>query len=132
MSMRDEMFNSLKMYFPHIARRAVEWKEDGFGDLFIRIDDGSCWLYNDFENTLGKLPSDSNRLTEQECRKEFGRRLRRLMWRNGISQAELSDKTGISVPVLSNYITGKNTPSFYKVDKIAKAIGCSVDELRYI
>jgi transcriptional regulator with XRE-family HTH domain len=49
----------------------------------------------------------------------------------GISQCELSERTGITQPSISDYMNGKKLPSFYTVDKIAKALGCSVDAFRY-
>ena len=54
-----------------------------------------------------------------------------MMYIKGITQSELSNCTDIPQYLISDYIRGKRTPSFYNVDKIAKALDCSVDELRY-
>ena len=62
---------------------------------------------------------------------EFRQRLRRLMTRQGVSQLELSELTGIPQSTISNYLTGKFLPGFYNMDKIAKALKCSIDEFRY-
>ena len=130
--MEKRLFESFKLYFPPFARRTVKYAAENQFDLIVTLDDGMVLLYDDSENTIRTLPSDSNNMEEDDFRAEFASRLRKRMYRTGISQLELSERTGIPVPMISNYMTGKNTPSFYKVDKIAKALGCSVDVLRYI
>ena len=70
-------------------------------------------------------------MSEQQCREEFSIRLKRLMYRQGVTQKELSEETGISEMTISNYMNGKRTPSFYNVDKISKALKCSIDIFRY-
>ena len=47
----------------------------------------------------------------------------------GITQVRLSELTGISQQLLSLYTQGKSLPSAQKVSSIAKAIGCSVNDL---
>jgi transcriptional regulator with XRE-family HTH domain len=71
-------------------------------------------------------------MTEETYRKEFGIRLRRLLRMKGMTQSDLADAIGITNAGLSGYINGKHTPSFYMVNKIARVLKCSVDELRYI
>jgi transcriptional regulator with XRE-family HTH domain len=53
------------------------------------------------------------------------------MYLKGVNQQYLSDATGITAVTLSNYMRGKVTPNFYNVDKIAKALDCSIEEFRY-
>ena len=47
----------------------------------------------------------------------------------GMTQDNLSKLTGIGQPLLSLYTQGKSLPSAQKVSAIAKAIGCSVNDL---
>jgi DNA-binding Xre family transcriptional regulator len=88
-------------------------------------------LYDDVTRSYRKLPTDSDELTEDECRREFGIRLNKILIRKNITQIELSEMTGINRSILNGYITGKHSPSFYNVDRIAKALDCSVDDFRY-
>lgn len=81
--------------------------------------------------TIRKLPRDSNNMSEEEYRIEFSMRLKKIMYRKGWTQDDLSEATGITQAMISRYISRKATPSFYNVDKIAKALGCSTDEFRY-
>lgn len=100
-------------------------------DVYLHMKDGSTVLYYDFDRSFRTLPKSKNDMTEDQCQLEFSYRLYRIMQRKHITQQELADRTGIAQPQISAYITGKRMPSFYNVDKIAKALGCSVDELRY-
>ena len=77
------------------------------------------------------MPKDISNMSEDECKTEFSWRLRSRMQRKRVTQQDLSDMTGISQSCISGYLNGTNMPSFYKADKIAKALGCSVDDFRY-
>lgn len=123
---------NLKKYFPFLAGDATRFIKDGPHLLIVELKDDTYVLYNDLEKTFRNLPRNGEDLSEEEFRREFGYRLNKLMLFNGISQTELSNRTGITQSRISGYINGKVTPSFYKVDKIAKAIGCSTDDLRYV
>lgn len=130
--MSNMLFDDFNLHFPNIASSAVKHYEHGKTELIVKLLDGSSVSYDYINKTIRNLPSDSRKLTVHECRKEFGIRLNNIMYSKGITQEDLSNETGIPQSMISNYITGKTSPSFYKVDKIAKALECSVDELRYI
>ena len=130
--MKERFFNNFKLYFPLVSELVTSFKQTGLFDLTIKLNDGTSVIYDDTEHTMRNLPRDCNNMTEDECRREFGLRLRKLMHVKNISQSELSEKTGISNVTISNYLNFKATPSFYNADRIAKAIGCSIEELRYI
>lgn len=129
--MYEVLYENFKRCFPSEAREVEEWRPAGMFELFIKLRDGRKYLYDENENAIRRLPNDPNSLSEDECRNEFGRRLYRIMWLKGVTQLELSQMTGISQSIISGYMTGKHTPSFYNVDKIAKALNLSMDELRY-
>lgn len=129
--MNDTIYDNLQMYFPFVINEADRIVENGNWELIAYLKDGTVFSYNDYLKTLRKLPNDSKNMTETECRNEFGIRLKRFMERKGITQLELSNMTGISAPMICKYITGKASPSFYNVDKIAKALNCSIEEFRY-
>ena len=130
--MKPMILDSFECYFPYVAENVQEYKENGLFELIVRLKDGSVYSYDDMEHTIRKLPLDSDAMTEQECRKEFGVRLRKVMELKGVTQLELSEKTGINKVTISRYITGRMSPSFYAVDKIAKALNCTIEDLRYI
>lgn len=123
---------NFELHFPQIAKSIVAYTNNGFGELLIKLEDGSSILYDDIDHTIRQLPSNPNKLTKNECAIEFGIRLQKLMNRKHITQCELSECTGIAQPVISNYANGLTLPTFYNIDKIAKALNCSMDEFRYI
>ena len=129
--MDEILLTNFKKQFPCFADHAVEYRKKGPFALVVKLDDGHVISYYDTEQGIRRLPSDDSRLTEEECREEFGIRLYRLMYNKGITQPELSEMTGITQSNISNYINGRKTPSFYTVDKIARALDCSIEELRY-
>lgn len=124
--------DNFKLYFPCVAEKAVGYRPSYEGSIIVDLNDGGSVLYDDLAHTIRVVPRDSNKLSEKECATEFARRLRRLMNLNDITQGELSVRTGVSVAMLSRYMNGKSIPSFWAVDRIAKALGCSADEFRYI
>lgn len=128
--MQDNIIHNFERQFPSIAAN-VEDCEIFDREMVLRMNDGTYMLYDDDAKTIRNLPKDSRAMTEDECRNEFGARLYKIMWSKGITQQELSDMTGIPRVTISYYMTGRSTPSFYKVDQIAKALGCSTDDFRY-
>ena len=130
--MSNRLMNNFKRYYPGFYEETIEIREKIFYEIIAELKDGCRILYDDLEHTFRILPKDCNNMTEEECKLEFGKSLYKIMLRKNITEKKLSEMTGISQPRLSNYISGKTSPSFYKVDKIAKALNCSIDELRYI
>lgn len=128
--MISQIYRNFEMYFPWIAKDVVSSYESGMV-LFVTLSDGSRMAYDEIYNSIRQLPKDSNNLTEEECRREFANRLRSIMITKGFNQQRLSETTGIRQHVLSGYMTGRNMPNFYNLDKIAKALRCSLDDFSY-
>ena len=129
--MANYIFENMQSYYPFLSERMVSYKKVGPYELIVKTNDGETILYDDVNHSIRRLPRDSNNMTEQEVSVEFRQRLRRLMTQQGVSQLELSELTGIPQSTISNYLTGKFLPGFYNIDKIAKALKCSIDEFRY-
>lgn len=127
----DKLYENFKTHFPYIAQTVKGWYRSGRYEVTAALTNGDRVLYDDYEKTIRTLPRDRNGLTEKECREEFSKRLCKIMRRLRVSQTDLSTLTGIAQPALSRYINGVSMPSFYNVDKIAKALDCSMDDLRY-
>ena len=120
------------MYFPTDAKHAIEYiRLPTMYELIVKLDNGDVVLYDDLEHTARYLPRNNKTMSEEVFKKEFGLRLHKLMFRKGLTQSMLSKLTGISQVQLSDYITGRHMPSFYKVYKIAIALDCDIDELTY-
>lgn len=127
----DDMFDRFKMNFPCIAKQVVSYEIHG-RELLAYLDDGSRVSYYPLEQTIRTLPKDAQHMSEVECRREFGVRLRRLLVLKSMTQEDLSKMTGIRRASISDYVMGRVSPSFYNADKIAKALGVSLEEFRYL
>ena len=129
--MSERLFESFKLYYPSFAKKTVEYRTFGPDILIAKLSDGDTIRFDDMEHTFQRIPYSSDNMTEENCRYEFSIRLRRIMVYKAISQAELAEKIGVSQVAISNYLTGKRTPNLYVLDKIAKALDCSLDEFTY-
>lgn len=127
----NNTYRKLAYRFPHLVERAIDICNYYVWETKITLDNGEVYLYDEGTESVRRLPDNPDNLNEYEFMCEFGIRLRNVMRRKGIDQRYLSEKTGISQPQLSRYATGKNTPSIYVVNRLAKALGCNVDELVY-
>lgn len=130
--MINAILDHFKMHYPLEYERITEYTYNGRFSVTAKLNDGKTVMYNDNGNLIRTLPSDKNRMTEEECRREFAFRLRDLLKDKNVSQLELSEMTGIPRPMINGYINGRITPSIYKADLIARALGCSLDEMRYL
>lgn len=55
--------------------------------------------------------------------------IKEIRQRLNLSQADLAARLGVSVPTVSRYETGERSPDLETAAKIAKALGCKVDDL---
>lgn len=101
-------------------------------EMEVKLIDGRAYIFDGYHQTLRQLPKNSKYLTKDEFRIEFAYRLRKVMAVKKVSQVELSHATDIQITDINRYVNGKAVPTFYNVDKIAKALDVSVDEFRYI
>lgn len=130
--MDEQVIKNFKMYFSGLAKLMTAVRSRGYDEYVVYLNDNTSVIYDDFDHTIRRTPVNSRHMTEEECKREFSNRLRLIMYRKGITQLQLSKMTGIHQTMLSNYMSGKNMPSFYRVDLIAKALDCTMDDLRYI
>lgn len=129
--MHDSAFEDYALYFPQFAERTIRSRVLPGGDLEVELNDGLRLYYSPLYQTIRRLPDNPNKLSEDESKHEFGYRLKRVLTRKNIRQSDLAKMTGLRQSQISDYVSGKRSPSFYIVDRIAKAIGCSTDEFRY-
>ena len=61
--------------------------------------------------------------------KALGNNIALWMGKRGLTQRELAEKTGTTTVSISRYITGNRVPSGPKLYQIAKALGCTADDI---
>jgi len=67
------------------------------------------------------------KITKRDRR--FGRKIRRLRKKAGLTQEQLAEKMGLSIPSIGYIEMGKHFPKPKNLYKIAKALGVKVGEL---
>lgn len=118
--------------FPKTSKNAVACRLTDWNELLVTLNDDSVVIYDDYTKTCRLMPKDFSKMTELEFRTEFSKRLKSIMEKLHISQKDLAEKTDINQITISNYTTGKSTPGFYNVYKIASVLHCSVEDFLYL
>lgn len=128
----DYMIANCEAFYPFLLDDAIMTADIGHDELLIETRDGDRYIYDDLDKTFRKVSKDSNDVTEEEFRREFGYRLQTIMFRRGLTQDELSERSGVSRASISSYMRGKSSPTFYTLRKLARAMGCSIEDFSYI
>lgn len=128
----DEYMHQVYLYFPDLLGEVVHVREYVQFMLLLETNTKYDYFYNITNNVLIPIPKDDKNLDKESFRRIFGVLLRRALECSGLTQEELSEKTGIPQPNISDYLYGKHFPSFYQIDKMAKAMNCSVEDMRYV
>lgn len=113
-----------------------EMKFTGRNELTVFLKNGEIikqdTLNNQYLHIVQRPYPDEDVLNENQYRSELSYALNVRLSGKFMSQKDLSERTGISEPMISMYLRGKTTPSSYNLAKIARALECSVEELIYI
>jgi DNA-binding Xre family transcriptional regulator len=128
----DKIFERFKNDYTIISAKVVSYHMDDRYTLAMKLDDGDIYLWDEHERTLRRIPSNYETMTDEQYKIEIGRRLNKMLFRKSISQEKLSEMTGIAQPQISRYVSGKTMPNFRALDRIARALHVSLDELRYV
>lgn len=125
------MLENFKLYFPLQYKQMVYHEPIGFNCLEIKLMTDEVVIYDDFNKSIRGLPCDGGAMSEEEVRREFGYRLRRIMEHKHITQIDLSERTGIAQCYISGYVNGRHTPSLYIMGKLARALRCDINDFIY-
>ena len=127
----EYLINNFKLHFPSDGNKLLYYEPIGYDCLEIILDSGEVLIYDDHNKSVRTLPRNSEEMTEEEFRREFGYRLRRIMEYKGVIQSVLSERTNIPQYLISEYINGKRTPSSYTLNKLSIGLKCKMDDLMY-
>ena len=130
--MWEDVLAGFEFSYPELYKRIVDWYPSGCMEITVKLDDGRKKAYVLMDDLLIDIydPRESSYEVDDEIwRLNFSRRLKNRMHRFGISQEELSDRTGISKTMLSRYMNGKASPSGDNIERLARALHCSYNEL---
>lgn len=124
----EKVLKQFELYYPTVYNQAVDWWASGRMSISVKLNDGNIFEYNYVENTIRRIRNDSD-IDETSMTKSFGKNLQKQIPFSGMSHGQLAEKLGITNAMLSRYIHGNSAPSAVKAFRIAKALGCTVDEL---
>lgn len=100
-------------------------------ELFVRLTTGEKFVYDELYHTVRFIKYEDDNLTDAQERKEFARNLRKIMGHKFTTQEELADKVGVSRVMINKYMNGKALPNAIILNKLAKALKCSVNDFYY-
>lgn len=107
-----------------------QYKELNDYELLIELYDGQKYIYDTLNNTTRGAPYYGI-LTDKENRKEFKLRLRALLSHTGMTQRDLSEKTGISERTITRYMNGETLPDYISIKKLSNALNIPVNQLYF-
>lgn len=100
-------------------------------DILFVFKNGKRIIFDSTTNRHRMLYPKGHKLTEKENKREFAIRLRALMKRACVDQAQLAEYLGTHQVVISRYVNGDYTPDYNRLGEIAKILNCSVDDFYY-
>lgn len=118
---------------PFIKEEDVESIEElNEWDLLITFRDGKRVMFDRHTGCHRNIfYDDISVITEEQEKREFAYRLRSLMGRKGYTQEQLAEETELTRAMISRYIRGHAVPSALVLRRIAKVLGCSMDDFFY-
>lgn len=128
-----DVFNDFYETHPHYQNRIVEWYPSGHYEFTFKTDNGVTHTYNWRSGKVYCIKDikyfDENEYSEEKTRELFKYTLNAKLNDICMSQEYLAKETGISKVTINKYCTGKALPNYINIGRIAKALGCSVNEL---
>lgn len=125
----EPMLDQFKLYYPGYYDQAVDWWASGRLSITVRLKDGTQFEFNSMTNTIRRVRTDASVASDDVVAKEFGHNLQKFITMRGVTNMELASRLGITNAMLSRYIHGTSMPSAGKAFRLAKALGCTIDEL---
>lgn len=130
----EKIIERYKLWHPSLYDKTLECRPSGKYSILASLDDGTKIEFNATDNTIQDVTKfyicdSTNYVDEENWRKEFGYKLRRIISEKGISQEKLSSLSGISRQMLTRYIRGISTPSSYTLTRLSEILDCDIREL---
>lgn len=129
----EDKFEEFKMNHPYMVDHVRSVRARGEMGIRVTLDDGTQYDYGSMGRGVRRVvnysPSNAKAVTDELCRKAFVYKVTELMEARGFTQQTLAEYSGLSKGSINGYLNQKATPSLTAVQKIATALGCTLDEL---
>ena len=127
----ETMLKDFKLYYPSFVENAEQIEQESDTELIAYQKDGSKVVYDQAIHAFRHFSHDYDSLkrTDEEVKLSFAIQLERAIRERGVTQSKLSEEIGVSQQTISTYLCGKQTPNVVTLFKLAKALGCSMNDL---
>lgn len=125
----ERLFRDFGMQHPQFYEQVIDWCPSGQMSIFVKLKNGKCYDYDRMDGSLRRVRSKNDVFDDDILIKELSANLQKNIPLAGKTQMELCEELGITRTMMSRYLHGKATPSATKLYRIAKAIGCTMEEL---
>ena len=126
----DSLVKSFEQSYPGFAEISVTYELSGDNSIIAELSTGRKIEYHRGLNTIMYINEELTDVkNEAQWRRRFQYLLNKKMNDACIDITTLSEKTGIGVKTIYNYLGQQSTPSCWNIKKIADALGCDVEEL---
>lgn len=126
----ESLLSSFEQSYPGFAKYSVGYELSGDNSIIVELDTGRKIEYHRGLNTIMYINEELLDVkNEAQWRRRFQYLLNKKMSDACIDITTLSEKTGIGVKTLYNYLGQHSTPSCWYIKRIADALGCKVEEL---
>ncbi len=99
-------------------------------DVLIIFTDNKKYIYDALTGMSRYIRYNNiEDMTNDDWVREFKDRLNIMLARSYMSQSELAKKLGTTQPMVSRYISGRDMPSIYIINKIINVLNCELDDL---
>lgn len=121
------VLKSLKLHWPSLYNCMVDHVVTKGGRLLVVDDHFKAYIYSN-DGSIRQIHKKNEMPNIEYAKSEFGYNFVDLMYCYGLTQKDISEKTGISEHTISKYANGSGLPSVYNAILMAKVIGCELDE----
>ena len=126
----DWLLEEYRLYNP--SAEVESYSQTGPFELTATLKDGKIIRYDSLTNSMRMVNPHYDELIvedEEYFRLSFSRNLRRLMRDKDLSREKLAERSNVSYYGICNYLNSKTTPTFFVVNKLARALDCDPSEL---
>lgn len=131
MSYFEETLDKFSENYRYLYNKLDSWKPLNDREILVELDDGRKYAYDGMSKSFRKIKTidDVSNFTIDDWKLGFSDLLKKYIRQSGMNQYELADRIGVSRVMMSKYITCKSSPTGLVLQKIAKELNCSIDDL---
>lgn len=101
----------------------------GYMETIYYLRDGRRFLYDEMSNNIYLLKEHYDEVPDHIWKREFGRRLVKMMRLKGLSGQDIARTIGVNAVTISRYCAGHAMPNIRILQKICGVLNCSIDFL---